>query len=76
MSRDWDGIPAELRKTYPHMSRAVWRLVEHVMTDFVEGWYKNVSQNTEFPNDVRAFMEHALAVLSVKLMQVGFPLFS
>jgi hypothetical protein len=33
------------------VTRSLWRIVEHVITDFIDYWWGNVSQDQEFGND-------------------------
>lgn len=35
------------------VDRALWRIAEYVCQDFVTHWFQNLSDDSDFPNDVR-----------------------
>ena len=59
----------------PRMSRALWRGVELVIADFVDPWYSKLSDQSDFPNDIRHMFDRSFNAIAVRARRVDWTVF-
>lgn len=52
--------------------RSLWRIVEYVLSDFVDFWWVKISDSPEFGNDLRDVCDHAFNVLGERCIKVDW----
>ena len=59
----------------PRISRALWRGVELVISDFVDPWYNKLSPQSDFPNDIRHMFDRSFNAIAVRARRVDWTVF-
>lgn len=57
------------------VSRSLWRIAEYVMEDFVIYWFKSVSDDQDFLNDIRYMFEGFFAEFARRCIRVDWTAF-
>ena len=52
--------------------RSLWRIVEYVLSDFIDFWWIKISDTSEFNNDLRDVFDHAFNVLGERCIKVDW----
>lgn len=52
--------------------REAQKIIQHIMKDFIQTWYTNVTSDTEFPEDVQKILEHVALEINVRLQQIDY----
>lgn len=73
VSRAESVVP--LQKSSEAVFRATWRIAEYILRDFVDYWFVKVSDNKDFPNDVREMLEYAVSMLASRSVRIDWPMF-
>lgn len=50
--------------------REAQKMIQHIMKDFIQTWYTNVTSDTEFLEDVQKILEHVALEINVRLQQI------
>lgn len=48
------------------------KIIQLIMKDFIFAWYSNVTNDTEFPEDIQKILEHVTLEVNVRLQQVDY----
>ena len=48
------------------------KLIELIMQEFVLGWYGDITNDTEFPEDLEKVLEHVFLEVNVRLQKIDF----
>ena len=59
----------------PRISRALWRGVELLIADFVDPWYAKISNQSDFPNDIRHMFDRSFNAIAVRARRVDWTAF-
>ncbi len=46
------------------------KLIQLILRDFVSGWYANVTNDTEFPEDVQKLLEHIALEINIRMQSI------
>jgi hypothetical protein len=52
--------------------RSLWRIVEYVLSDFIDFWWMKISDSSDFGNDLRDVFDHAFNVLGERCIKIDW----